>query len=111
MKSFAESLVAVVSGVEIKKHWERVGSPWYNFFEEIEVLPLSEEEARRLVERPIAGVLRVGDGVTERILETTGKRPYLIQRMCVSLVNRAYEQGNTTISVADVEALVPLEVS
>ncbi len=39
MKSFAENLVAVVSGVEIKKHWEREGSPWYNFFEEIEVRP------------------------------------------------------------------------
>jgi len=109
MKSFAESLVAVVSGVEIKKHWERVGSPWYNFFEEVEVLPLREEEARRLIERPIAGVLRIGDGVVERILELTDKRPYLIQKMCVSLVNEAYERGNTTISVTDVEALAPAE--
>ena len=39
MKSFAENLVSVVSGVEIKKHWEREGSPWYNFFEEIEIKP------------------------------------------------------------------------
>lgn len=111
MKSFAESLVAVVSGVEIKKHWERVGSPWYNFFEEVEVLPLNEEEARHLIERPIAGVLRIGEGVAERILEATGKRPYLIQRMCVSLVNQAYERGSTMISVADVDALGPVEVS
>ncbi len=110
MKSFAESLVAVVSGVEIKKHWERVGSPWYNFFEEVEVLPLNDEEARHLIERPIAGVLRMGDGVVDRILEITGKRPYLIQKMCVSLVNEAYERGSTTISVTDVEALAPAEV-
>jgi len=110
MKSFAESLVAVVSGVEIKKHWERVGSPWYNFFEEVEVLPLNDEEARHLIERPIAGVLRMGDGVVDRILEITGKRPYLIQKMCVSLVNEAYERGSTTISVNDVEALAPVEV-
>jgi tetratricopeptide (TPR) repeat protein len=110
MKSFAESLVAVVSGVEIKKHWERVGSPWYNFFEEIEVLPLDDQEARDLIERPISGVLRIGDGVVERILERTGKRPYLIQKMCVSLVNHAYEQGRTVISVADVETVAPAEV-
>ena len=111
MKSFAESLVAVVSGVEIKKHWERVGSPWYNFFEEIEVLPLSEDEAKQLIERPIAGVLRIGDGVVERILEVTDRRPYLIQKLCVSMVNQAYERGSTVISVADVETLAPAEVS
>jgi tetratricopeptide (TPR) repeat protein len=110
MKSFAESLVAVVSGVEIKKHWERVGSPWYNFFEEIEVLPLDDEEARRLIERPIAGVLRIQDGVVERILEVTGKRPYLIQKMCVALVNQAYERGSTVIAIEDIDAVTPVEV-
>ncbi len=110
MKSFAESLVAVVSGVEIKKHWERVGSPWYNFFEEIEVLPLDDEEARKLIERPIAGVLRIQDGVVERILEVTGKRPYLIQKMCVALVNQAYERGSTVIAIEDVDAVTPVEV-
>ena len=110
MKSFAESLVAVVSGVEIKKHWERVGSPWYNFFEEIQVLPLSDDEARNLIERPISGVLKIGDGVVERILELTDRRPYLIQKMCVSLVNGAYERGSTVISIADVEAALPAEV-
>jgi tetratricopeptide (TPR) repeat protein len=111
MKSFAESLVAVVSGVEIKKHWERVGSPWYNFFEEIEVLPLSDEEARNLIERPIDGVLRMDDGVADRIVEITGKRPYLIQKMCISLVNQAYEKGNAAISVADAEAMAPVEAT
>ena len=111
MKSFAESLVAVVSGVEIKKHWERVGSPWYNFFEEIEVLPLSRDEARQLIERPIAGVLKIEDGVVDRVLDMTGNRPYLIQKMCVSLVNEAYERGKTTITVADVEAMTPAEAS
>ena len=110
MKSFAENLVAVVSGVEIKKHWERVGSPWYNFFEELEVLPLAEDEARNLIERPIAGVLRIADGVVDRILERTGMRPYLIQKLCISLVNHAYEQGKTVITVADVDAISPAEV-
>ena len=107
MKSFAESLVAVVSGVEIKKHWERVGSPWYNFFEEVEVQPLKDEEARQLIERPIAGVLRIGDGVVDRVLEITGKRPYLIQKMCIALVNRAYEEKSRAISLADVEIVGP----
>ena len=37
MRAFADRLVSVVSGVSIKKQWEREGSPWYNFFQEIEV--------------------------------------------------------------------------
>ena len=32
-------LVMVASAVEIDKHWEQEGSPWYNFFEEIELTP------------------------------------------------------------------------
>ena len=37
MASLAESLVMVASAVEIDKYWEEEGSPWYNFFEEIEI--------------------------------------------------------------------------
>jgi len=43
MASLAESLVMVASAVEIDKHWEEEGSPWYNFFEEIELLPTCGE--------------------------------------------------------------------
>ena len=39
MASLAESLVMVASAVEIDKHWEEEGSPWYNFFEEIQFSP------------------------------------------------------------------------
>jgi len=111
MKSFAENLVAVVSGVEIKKQWEREGSPWYNFFEEIEVLPFRVEDARALIERPIANVLKLEEGVVSRIIELTGLRPYLIQKLCIALVNRAYENGAETITVDDVEAIGRPEVA
>jgi hypothetical protein len=37
MAGLAENLVMVASAVEIDKHWEQEGSPWYNFFEEIEL--------------------------------------------------------------------------
>jgi energy-coupling factor transporter ATP-binding protein EcfA2 len=39
MASLAENLVMVASAVEIDRHWEQEGSPWYNFFEEIEIFP------------------------------------------------------------------------
>jgi DNA polymerase III delta prime subunit len=35
MAGLAENLVMVAAAVEIDKHWEQEGSPWYNFFEEI----------------------------------------------------------------------------
>ncbi len=106
MKSFAENLVAVVSGVAIKKQWQREGSPWYNFFEEIEVKPLRREAAEELIEKPIRGIFKIEEGLTDHIIEVTGGRPYLIQKLCVALVNRLYEQGRRRmITIADVEAV------
>jgi hypothetical protein len=37
MAGFSENLVMVATAVEIDKRWEQEGSPWYNFFEEIEL--------------------------------------------------------------------------
>ncbi|TNF76609.1 MAG: hypothetical protein EP299_05265 [Acidobacteria bacterium] len=105
MKSFADSLVSVVSGVQIKKHWELEGSPWYNFFEEIKLDVLQKKEARELIERPIQGVLKLEDGVVDKIISLTGSRPYLIQKLCIALVNRAYEEDRRTITLQDLEAL------
>lgn len=105
MRAFSESLVAVVSGVEIRKQWERAGSPWYNFFEEIEVAPLDRPAAEKLVRRPIEGVFRIEDAALQRLLDVTGCRPYRIQRACVALVGRLHLEGRGTITLADVEAI------
>ncbi len=105
MKSFAENLAAVVSGVDIKKEWEGEGSPWYNFFEEIEVEPLGTHEAQELIERPIRGLFRLDDGAAERIIALSDGKPYLIQKLCVALVTRLHEQRRRRITIADVEAV------
>lgn len=105
MRNFSENLAAVVSGVAIKKNWEGEGSPWYNFFEEVEVRPFQEKDAEELIKRPIRGVFRLQRGVTDRIISLTGCKPYLIQQMCIELVNRMYEQGRKVIMMSDVEAL------
>ena len=105
MKSFAENLVAVVSGVEIRKQWDKEGSPWYNFFEEIEVTPIDRNHAVELITRPIEGVFKIETGVVDRIIELTGRKPYQVQRLCVALVNRLYEQDRRTVTVADVDAV------
>jgi len=105
MKNFAENLVAVVSGVEIKKRWEREGSPWYNFFEEIEVEPFAAQDARDLIRKPIEGIFRADADAVERIITLAGGRPYLIQKLCVALVTRLHEQHRRRLTVADVEAV------
>ena len=105
MKSFAENLVSVVSGVAIKKQWQREGSPWYNFFEEIEVKPFRRADAEELIEKPIRGIFKLEDGLTDRIIEITSGKPYLIQKLCIALVNRLYEQGRRRITLEDVEAV------
>ena len=46
MASLDGSLVMVASAVEIDRHWEQEGSPWYNFFEEIELPPIDHEQTR-----------------------------------------------------------------
>ena len=46
MANIAENLVMVASAVEIDKRWEQEGSPWYNFFEEIELPPVNREQRR-----------------------------------------------------------------
>jgi hypothetical protein len=46
MAGLEGNLVMVATAVEIDRHWEQEGSPWYNFFEEIELRPLDRVTAR-----------------------------------------------------------------
>ena len=105
MKSFAEDLVAVVSGVAINKHWASEGSPWYNFFEELEVKPFTRKDAEDLIQKPIRGIFKLEEGVIDLILANTECKPYLIQKICVALVNRLHDDKRREITIADVEAI------
>ncbi len=109
MRSFSDRLVAVVSGVTIKKQWEREGSPWYNFFQEVEVEPLGAGEARALIEAPVAGIFRFEEAAALEIVERTRSKPYLIQRLCSSLIDRMHEEGRRTVGIDDVEAACAAE--
>lgn len=104
MRAFADNLVAIVSGVSIQKHWEREGSPWYNFFQEIEMKPLDEAEARSLIEAPVRGVFAFDAGVADEIIRRTSGKPYLIQRLCSGLVDRLHTEKRRRVTRADVES-------
>jgi hypothetical protein len=104
MKSFSENLVAVMSGVGIRRRWKSEVSPWYNFFDEVELAAFSREEAEALVREPVAGFFRWRPEAVERVLELSQLRPYLVQKLCVHAVNRMLEHGRGTIRLEDVEA-------
>lgn len=105
MKRFAENLAAVVAGVRIRREWEKETSPWYNFFEEIEVDAIPSAEALRLVLEPVRGTFRFAPGAAERIVAASGGKPFQIQRRCLALVQRLHEEGRRTVTLADVARL------
>ncbi len=106
MTRFADSLVAVVAGVRIRREWDREGSPWYNFFEEIEVGPLDRHAARALLTAPLEGVVGLDEAVVERLLELTVGRPYPLQRFGLALLQRAYATGRTRLETSDLDAIL-----
>ncbi|HXK09958.1 MAG TPA: ATP-binding protein [Vicinamibacteria bacterium] len=73
-------------------------------FDEIELRPLTEEAAAALVQEPVAGVVRYEAAAVARILEWSRHRPYLIQRLCVRLIDRVLEEGRRVVGPADVDA-------
>jgi len=105
MKTFSEHLVAIMSGVGIKRVWTSEGSPWYNFFDEIELTAFTREEAEALIKEPVEGVFRFEGEAVEGILAGSQLKPYVIQKFCIHAVNRMLEQGRTTVTPADVDAV------
>jgi hypothetical protein len=105
MKTFAESLVAVMAGTHIDKKWRSEGSPWYNFFEEIEVRPLERQDAVQLIREPVQGIYHYDDAAVDCILRYSQGRPYVIQRFCVHVINHVIEQRRRRVRAEDVEAV------
>jgi len=104
MKELAHNLGAVVAGVKISKEWDRPESPWYNLFNEIELPPFSEEEARELITEPVKGVYRYDEDAIRQIIAYSKGRPHRIQQYCLESVNRMLAARRTRVKLADVEA-------
>jgi hypothetical protein len=105
MKTFSENLVAIMSGVGIRRTWTSEGSPWYNFFDEIELSAFTREDAESLIRRPVDGIFRYEQAAVEAIIALSEQKPYLIQKFCIYSVNRIIEERRTTVSARDVEAV------
>jgi tetratricopeptide (TPR) repeat protein len=106
MRGFADQLVAVAAGVGIAREWDHEGSPWYNFFEELEVGPIDEASARGLATQPLGGVIAIDNEAVDRLLEEADGRPYILQKIALAAVQRVHDEGRSRITVEDVEAVV-----
>jgi tetratricopeptide (TPR) repeat protein len=106
MRGFADQLVAVAAGVGIAREWDHEGSPWYNFFEEIEVGPIDAAAARDLATQPLSGVITIDDGAVDRLLTEADGRPYVLQKIALAAVQRVHQDGRSRITAEDVEAVV-----
>ena len=106
MRGFADQLVAVAAGVGIAREWDHEGSPWYNFFEELEVGPIDAAAARDLATQPLSGVIAIDEGAVDRLLEEADGRPYILQKIALAAVQRVHEGHRSRITVEDVEGVI-----
>ncbi len=106
MKEFAEHLSCIMAGIHLKKEWESSGSPWYNFFEEVPVISLDESAARELILDPVEGIFTYEPAAVTALLKATSGHPYLIQKLCIKLVDQKLQSGLFHIRLGDVEQLL-----
>jgi hypothetical protein len=103
-----ENLVLVISGLYLKMDWseEGGGSPPFNFLSrEIQIQPLKEEDARKLITEPVRGFYTYEPSAVDKIIELSELRPFTIQGFCLRAVNRILQDGRTRITADDIEAI------
>ncbi len=101
MREFATTVGAVVAGIRISKEWDRVESPWYNLFNEIELEPFTPEQALELLIAPVQGYYRYEPEAIEFILDHADGRPYRIQQYGLEAVNHMLADRRRKIVVSD----------
>jgi hypothetical protein len=108
MGPLKENLVLIMSGLYLKMDWsdQGSGSPPFNFLSrEIQIQPLDEESARKLITEPIKGFYSYESKAVDLIIQLSELRPFTIQGFCLRAVNRILADGRTRITVDDIEAI------
>ena len=106
MQDFSLNFAAVISGTHYIQTWNRPESPWWNLSTLIELKPLSEPDAKKLIQDPVKGIFKFRDDALDNVLEKTACKPYLIQQLCISLVNHALDEQRRIITLEDVEFVI-----
>lgn len=103
MRDFAATLGAVVAGIQISKDWDRIESPWYNLFNEIELQPFTREQSIELLTQPIADSYEYEPAALEYILEHSAGKPYRLQQFGLEAVNLMLADKRRQITLDDVQ--------
>ncbi len=104
MEHFAQNLGAVVAGVRVSKEWDRVESPWFNLFNEVELMPFSREEARLLLREPVRGIYSWREDALTFVIDHAEGRPHRLQQYALEAVNHMIAAKRTEITLKDVQA-------
>ncbi|MEZ4706627.1 MAG: hypothetical protein R3A44_05440 [Caldilineaceae bacterium] len=104
MRDFAATLGAVVAGIQISREWDRIESPWYNLFNEIEVEPFTREQAIELLVEPVKNYYSYEPAALEFIIEQSEGRPFRLQQYALEAVTNMLAASRRRIKLADVQA-------
>lgn len=104
MRDFAATLGAVVAGIQISREWDRIESPWYNLFNEIEVEPFTREQAIELLVEPVKNYYSYEPAALEFIIEQSEGRPFRLQQYALEAVTNMLAQSRRRIKLSDVQA-------
>ena len=99
---FSGYIRLIATGTELTV-WTR-SSPM-NYLIELEIEPLTANEARGLILKPAIGVVSFDEAAVDRIIEITHGRPFDIQKICEQLINTAIQKRLYRIKVEDVEVV------
>jgi hypothetical protein len=77
-----------------------------NYLIEIEIKPLTAEEAREMILTPAKGVASFDDAAVDKIIEGTHGRPFEIQKICEHLIDTAIQKHVYRIKEEDVDELI-----
>lgn len=102
MRNFAAALGAVVAGIQISRSWDRIESPWYNLFNEVEVEPFNRNHAEELLVSPVQNVYTYDPAALDQIIEYSEGRPFRLQQYGLEAVAHMLAEKRRRITLADV---------
>jgi hypothetical protein len=65
-------------------------SPWWNFFRELEIRPLTSSEVKRLIVQPVRGLFTYDPAVIEEITARAEGKPLRVQTLCAEIVRQRH---------------------
>lgn len=101
MRDFSATLGAVIAGIRLSKEWDRIDSPWYNLFNEIQLEPFTREQAIELLTEPVQDFYDYEPSALDFIIEKSNGRPYRLQQFGLEVVGRMLAAGRRTITLED----------